>query len=135
MSLRYIDYNGHEVADTSGAALAAGTNGTSVVGTVVPVNAGLGSGSTITAVSGNDRSGSFVATAAGTPAAGVIANVFFATPYGSPPKAVFLNAANTTDTTASLTVAPGSITATGFSVISTVPTAAKAYLIQYVVHA
>jgi|SRR5580765_756771 len=134
MSLRMIDYNGHEIPDTNGAALAAGANGTSVAGTVVPVNAGLGAGSTITGVNANDRTGQFVATAAGTPAAGKIASVFFAQPYATAPKAVVVTVVNTTDGTASLTVAANNITAAGFDVYATAPTAAKAYLVCYSVH-
>ena len=133
MSLRMTDYNGHEIVDLNGAALTVGAAGTSVPGTVVPVNAGLGAGSTITALIANDRRGSFVATAAGTPAAGVIAQVYFAQPYSVVPAAVVVTAVNGTDTTASLTVAPGSVTVAGFTIVSTVPVAAKAYSIQFAV--
>lgn len=133
MALRMTDFDGHEIVDLNGAALVAGANGTTVAGTVVPVNAGLGTGSTITALNANDRRGSFVATAAGTPVAGVVAQVFFAQPYAVAPAAVVVSAVNTTDVTASITVAAGSITVAGFTIVSTVPVAAKAYSVQYAV--
>lgn len=135
MAQLFVDAYGHEVIPTSNntLTLAAAAAGTSAAGTIIPVNAGLGAGSTITSVTATDRAGSFVATAAGTPAAGKIATVFFKQPYGAIPRCVIVTIGNNTDTTASLTVTANNISAASFDIVSTVATAAKAYLINYVV--
>lgn len=118
-----------------GAALAAAAAGTSAAGTIVPVTAGAGVGATVAVVAPHvptDSGGRFQLTAAGTPAAGVVAQVFFTTAFGSPP----IVAAEITDTTASpnTTVAcSAEATATGFTVISAVLTAAHVYDVNYIV--
>lgn len=133
MAVKFVDASGHEAPELAGTALVAGLTGSTTAGTISPLAAGAGAGSTVTAPVGNDRRGSFALNAAGTPAAGVVAVVLFATPYAAAPAAVNVSAYNVTDTTASITVGAAAITASGFSIVSTIPTTAKSYLINYVV--
>lgn len=119
-----------------GAALTAAAAGTSAAGTIIPVNAGAGAGSATAIVAPHvptDAGGRFNLTAAGTPAAGVVAQVFFANAYGSPP----IVEVEITDTTASPNlpvVASAEATATGFTIAcSAALTAAHVYDVAFVV--
>lgn len=135
MSLRYIDFNGHEVLDTGGASLTAGAVSTTAVGTIVGTTS-AGAAPTVTVTSANDRRGNFLlnpVTGGGAQAAGVVAKVFFAQPYAVAPAAVHVTATNETDSTATATVGAQNITVTGFDIVSTILTTAKAYRINYVV--
>jgi hypothetical protein len=136
MAARYIDINGHEVADSNGSTLTAGAVGTTVVGTIVGTTA-AGAAPTVTVTAANDRRGNFLlnpVTGGGAQAAGVVAKVFFAQPYPAAPGSVIVTADNETDTTAPITVSAANITVTGFDIISTVLTTAKAYRINYLVN-
>jgi hypothetical protein len=133
MAVKWIDALGHEVPDLNGPSLAAGTTGTTTLGTIAPLAAGAGVGSAVSGVVANDRRGSFGLTAAGTPAAGVCANVIFANPYAAAPAAVLVNIYDVTDTTAPVACDAAAVTAAGFSIVSAVLTASKAYLVNYVV--
>lgn len=136
MSLRYLDFNGHEVVDGNGAALTAGAVSTTAVGTIAGTTS-AGASPTVTVTSANDRRGNFLlnpVTGGGAQAAGVVCKVFFAQPYAAAPAAVHVTIANETDTTAPVTASALNITATGFDIVSTVLTTAKAYRINYVVN-
>lgn len=133
MAVKFVDANGHEVPDLNGAPLVAAATGTSAAGTVTPLAAGSGVGSTITGVTANDRRGSFAINASGTPAAGVIANVWFAQPYAQIPAAVVVNLYDVTDTTTPVACDAAAVTAAGFSIISAVLTTAKSYVLNFVV--
>jgi hypothetical protein len=136
MALRFIDYNGHESADSGGASLTAGAVSTTAVGTIVGTTS-AGAAPTVTVTSANDRRGNFLlnpVTGGGAQAAGTVAKVFFAVPYATAPAAVSVTIFNETDTTAPVTASASAITATGFDIVSTVLTTAKAYRVNYVVH-
>lgn len=133
MALRFIDFNGHEVADTSGSTLTAGAVSTTAVGTIVGTTS-AGAAPTVTVTSANDRAGNFLlnpVTGGGAQAAGNTAKVFFSQPYPSAPRAVIVTAVNETDTTAPITIGAQNITVTGFDIITTVLTTAKAYRVNY----
>lgn len=85
------DFYGHlpPTSNGSNAALAGASSGTAA-GTIV-----FGAGaSAISGVAANDTAGTFVLTAAA--AAGVYATVYFANPYANTPKAVLVQAVDTT---------------------------------------
>jgi hypothetical protein len=119
---------------------AAGTGGAGA-GSTTSYNGGTGTGATAVDTIGtapNDTRGQFILTAAGTPVAGLIAQVNFTQAYEKPVVAQV----TAIDTTASPNVAiamgsvmtgtaPGAVT--GFQIVSTATalTAAHAYLIQY----
>lgn len=132
MSLKMVDYNGHDVP-SRGTALATGAAASTAVGTVIPVNAGAGTGSATANVTATDRGGSFdLTTGASGQAAGECAHVFFAKPYSSVPAAVICQVTNTTDGT-TIAAAAGSVTVTGFGVVTASPTASKTYRVNYLV--
>lgn len=135
MALRYTDFNGHEVVDLNGASLTAGAVSTTVAGTIVGTTA-AGASPTVTVTSANDRRGNFLlnpVTGGGAQAAGVTAKVFFAQPYAAAPASVIVTIDNETDTTAPVTCSAANITVTGFDIITTVLTTAKAYRVNYLV--
>lgn len=132
MAVKFVDANGHEVPDLNGPALASAASGT-VAGTIAPVSAGAGVGSTVTGVVANDRRGSFGLSTLGTPAAGVIVNVNFANAYAAAPAAVLVNLYDFTDTTTPVACDTAAVTAAGFAIISAALTTAKAYVVNYVV--
>lgn len=133
MAVKWTDALGHDNVDNNGPALTASTTGTTVAGTVVPVAAGAGAGSSVTGVTANDRRGSFGITTAGTPAAGAVANVFFYWPYPAAPVAVVANIYDTTDSTAPVACGAGNVSAAGFTLYTAVLTTAKSYTVNYVV--
>lgn len=118
---------------------AAGTGGAGA-GSTTTYPGGTGTGASAVDTLGykpNDSSGSFVLAAAGTPVAGLIAQVNFAAPYQKP---VHVNV-SATDITASPAVpisvgqvlaTTGSGATTGFQIVTTPAlTAAHSYLISY----
>jgi hypothetical protein len=133
MAQKFIDAYGHETVELNGPALASGAAGTTVAGTIVPVAAGAGTGSSVTGVTANDRRGSFGLTTAGSPAAGVQINVYFYWPYAVAPAAVLVNLYDLSDTTSPVVSSAAAVTAAGFSIISAALTTAKNYVIDYVV--
>ena len=136
MALRYIDYNGHEVADANGTSLTAGAVSTTAVGTIAPTTS-AGASPTVTVTSANDRRGNFLlnpVTGGGAQAAGVTCKVFFAQPYPTAPAAVTVSATNETDSTALAGIGVQNITVTGFDIVTIALTTAKAYRVSYVVH-
>jgi hypothetical protein len=135
MALQYIDFNGHPVADLNGTALTAAAVSTTVAGTIVGTTS-AGAAPTVTVTNANDRRGTFLlnpVTGGGSQAAGVTCKVFFAQPYSSAPAGVVVSASNETDSTAPITIAAQNITTTGFDLVTTVLTTAKAYRINYFV--
>lgn len=129
-----FDFYNH-ATQAPGANYATGATGTSVAGTVVPVAAGAGTGSStalITGASLNDTRGSFNLVTAGTPAAGAVATVNFTAPYASLPGAVVVNVLDTTASPAApILAAPSSVTQTGFSISTGALTTAHTYTINY----
>lgn len=117
---------------TPGTAITAAAAGTSAAGTVIPVAAGAGTGSTTAIESGQapvDAAGRFTLAAAGTPAAGKQATLFFLNAWDKPP-VVEVEAYNTTDGAAVSVV--GNATATQIDFYTaTALTAAKTYIISY----
>lgn len=111
--------------------------GTSAAGTIIPVAAGAGAGSSAAIAAANecsDNGGTFQLTAAGTPAAGVVAQGFWSANYQPAPLPVVL--VEITDTTASpvIPVAAAAVaSATGFTIQSAVLTAAHVYSVTYTV--
>lgn len=107
-------------------------NGTGTAPTIATITAGAGVGSTITAQKGHDLGGSFVLTAAGTPAAGPVASVTFGAPLAAAPVSVVVSI---TDTTGSPVLAvassSGAFATTGFSIVAPALTAAHTYLVSY----
>lgn len=74
--------------EAPGTVIAAAAAGTSAVGTVIPVAAGAGAGSTTAIESGQnpvDSVGRFQIVTAGAPAAGKVATLFFAQAWDKPP--------------------------------------------------
>lgn len=133
MSLRYIDFNGHEVADLNGASLTAGAVSTTAVGTIAPTTA-AGASPTVTITSANDRRGNFLlnpVTGGGAQSAGVTCKVIFAQPYSAAPAGVLVTIANETDTTAPVRASALNITVTGFDIVTEALTTAKAYRVNY----
>lgn len=108
---------------------------TSAAGTIIPVLAGAGAGASVAIASTtecSDNGGTFQLTAAGTPAAGVVAQAFWSAAYSPSPLPLVL--VELTDTTASpnTTVAASAVaSATGFTVVSAVLTAAHVYSVTY----
>jgi hypothetical protein len=124
--------------------LAAGGTGGAGAGATTSYPGGTGTGASAVDTIGykpNDARGSFILTAAGTPVAGLVAQVNFAQPYANPVNVVV----TCVDLTASPVVAipvgaqlatTGSGATTGFQVASsgTALTAAHNYLISYEVN-
>jgi hypothetical protein len=123
-----------------GAAYTAAANGTSVAGTVVPVNAGSGAGSATSLAAGQvatDAAGSFTITAAGAPAAGVVATLNLLNPFPAQELPVYW--CSITDNTgapnlavaasATPVVAAGQVT--GISICSALLIAAHTYAVSY----
>jgi hypothetical protein len=107
-------------------------NGGGTVPTIATVTAGAGVGSTATLKVGHDVGGSFVLTAAGTPAAGPIATVTFGTPLTAAPVSVVVSAVDTTGSPLLVVnVGAGAFATTGFSIVGPALTAAHTYLISY----
>lgn len=74
--------------ETPGTAITAAAAGTSAAGTVIPVVAGAGAGSATAIESGQvpvDAAGRFTLAAAGTPAAGKVATLFFTNAWDKAP--------------------------------------------------
>lgn len=121
------------VVQDPGAMQVQGLNGTGVA-PAVAAGTGAGTGATITSQKGHDLGGSFVVTAAGTPAAGTIATVTFGTALSAAPVAVFVSVVNTTTPALVTTCYADTFTATGFDVHDTAAlTATDTYLVQYFV--
>jgi hypothetical protein len=122
-----------------GAAMTAAASG-SVAGTIIPVAAGAGAGSATSLTTGQnatDAAGVFTVTAAGTPAAGVVATINLLNPFPAQElPAYFCNVIDTTaspNTVVAAAVLP--VVASGqvstLNVISAVLTAAHVYEVEY----
>lgn len=120
---------------TSTAALTSQSlNGTGPAPAAAVVTAGAGAGSTATQLKGHDLGGSVLITAAGTPAAGVVANITFGTALATAPVSVVVTIVDTTASpNTALAAGAANFSTTGFSVSSAVMTAAHAYLVSWVV--
>lgn len=130
-----FDQSNHPVAAPGGTLTAAASG--SVAGTIIP-GAGAGVGSTVALATGevaSDSVGVFNLTAAGTPAAGVIATVNLAQPFAAQNiPAYYCNVVDTTATAAIAAdvlpvVASGQISA--LNIIGPALTAAHVYEIGY----
>jgi len=133
--LNSFDFYNHAPV-SPGTNLAAAAVSTTAAGTVIPVAAGAGTGATVTIPTGatpNDTRGQFNVVTAGSPAAGVIATVFFSNAYSQLPGAFLVTALDTTASpVAPVKVSASSATATGFSVVTDATlTTAHTILINY----
>lgn len=107
MATTTYDYYNHE-APAPGTTMTASTTGTTVAGTIVPVAAGAGTGSSVTLPTGstpNDVRGQFNLVTAGVPAAGAVAALYFSEPYGTLPT-VIVSATDNTGTVAPIPMTP-----------------------------
>lgn len=132
MSNVTFDYYNHQSV-APGATYTTGATGTTAAGTVVPVAAGAGTGSSTALITGatpNDTRGQFNLVTAGSPAAGAVAAVNFAAPYTKIPGSVIVTIFNLTDTTVA-NASAASVTAAGFNIVSTALTTGKTYQINY----
>ncbi len=129
------DVYGHRNVSTA-PALTAGAVSTVVAGTIAPTTA-AGASPTVTFATGqlaNDVRGSFTlspVTGGGAQAAGAVATVNFANPYGAPP-VVQVQVTNNAGP-AIIAAYASSVTATGFSVNTALLTTANVYTVTYVV--
>jgi hypothetical protein len=132
------DQLNHPVPVPGGAMTAAASG--SVAGTIIPVAAGAGAGSTTSLSTGQnatDAAGVFTITAAGTPAAGVVATINLLNPY--PAQELPAYGCNIIDTTASpntpVAAAVVPVVTSGqvstLNVVSAVLTAAHVYEVEY----
>lgn len=130
-----FDFYNHAPA-APGTTMTAAAVSTSVAGTIIPVAAGAGTGATISIPTGatpNDTRGQFNVVTAGTPAAGILATVFFTNPYGALPGAFLVTALDTTASpVAPVKISASSATQTGFSIATDASlTAAHTILVNY----
>lgn len=127
-----VTFTGNAPITAQGGTTTQTINGTGTAPTIATITAGAGVGSTITAQKGHDLGGSFVLTAAGTPAAGPVASVTFGTALAAAPVSVVVSI---TDTTGSPVLAvassSGAFATTGFSIVAPALTAAHTYLVSY----
>lgn len=132
------DFYGHQSASL-GTSLTAGAVSTTAVGTIAPTTA-AGATPTVTFAAGqaaNDSAGTFTlnpVTGGGAQAAGSVAQVTFANPYASPPKAVLVsmcdNAAGAGQV--AVTCAAQNIGTASFTVnVATALTTAHNYTVTY----
>ena len=129
------DPSNHEGVSPATAWTAA-AHSTSAAGTVIPVEAGAGTGATTAIGTGQrltDNGGKFNLTAAGTPAAGKAASGFFVNAYSSNP--LPFGVVSITDTTDSTTVAGCSlvVSATGWDLYTPALVAAKVYEVDVMI--
>ena len=128
-----FDYYNHKNV-APGTTFTAAATGTTVAGTVVPVAAGAGTGSSTAIIAGsspNDSRGQFNLVTAGTPAAGKVASLYFTNPYSQLPGAVNVTATdNTASPVAPVAVSPV-VTATGIDFYAGGLTTAHTVTINY----
>ena len=134
MPYKSYDYYNHD-AVMPGTTLTTAATGTSAAGTVVPVAAGAGSGSSTAIPTGatpNDARGQFNLVTAGTPAAGKVASIFFSNPYSQTPGAVSVTCYDVTGTAAvALAANVVSTSQIDFYTTGTALTTAHTYTINY----
>lgn len=117
---------------TPGTAITAAAAGTSAAGTVIPVNAGAGAGSATAIESGQnpvDAAGRFTLAAAGTPATGKQASLFFTNAWDKAP-IVEVDAYDSTGAAAVSIIGIATTTQIDFYT-ATALTAAHTYIINY----
>lgn len=120
---------------TGAIALTAGAVSTTAAGTVAPTT-NAGATPTVTFATGqsaNDNYGSFTinpVTGGGAQAAGAVAVVTFANPYGKAPSCIMVNVLDDAGPV-SINAKATSITASGFSVSSPILTTAHTYTVTY----
>lgn len=133
-----LDVYSHEISNQGTATqLTAGAVSTTAVGTIAGTTA-AGAAPTVTIGDCTDRRGNFLlnpVTGGGAQAAGIVAVVRFAKPYGAAPGSVVItNATNETDDNTAVALGSTNITADGFDIVAgAVLVTAKAYRINYVV--
>lgn len=132
-----LDRYGHEDDNQENVTqLTAGAVSTSAVGTISPTTA-AGAAPTVAIGDCTDRRGNFAlspVTGGGAQAAGEVALVRFAQPYGDPPAAVLVTVENETDGNAAVACAAADITGDGFDVmVGAALTTAKVYRVIYIV--
>lgn len=116
--------------------LTAGAVSTSAVGTISPTTA-AGAAPTVTIGDCTDRRGNFLlnpVTGGGAQAAGEVALIRFAQPYGDAPASVMVTCENETDGNAAVACAAADVTGDGFDLmVGAALTTAKAYRVNYLV--
>ena len=132
-----LDVDGHEIRNQGTATqLTAGAVSTSAVGTISGTTA-AGAAPTVTIGDCTDRRGNFLlnpVTGGGAQAAGEVALVRFAKPYGAAPAVVLLTVENETDGNLVNVSAAADVTGDGFDItVDEVLITAKAYRVQYLV--
>ena len=132
-----LDVDGHEIGNQLAATqLTAGAVSTSAVGTISGTTA-AGAAPTVTIGDCTDRRGNFLlnpVTGGGAQAAGEVALVRFAKPYGAAPAVVLLTVENETDGNLVNVSAAADVTGDGFDItVDEVLITAKAYRVQYLV--
>jgi hypothetical protein len=130
------DFYGHITPSSGGvSANFAGAAAGTVPGTIV---AGAASNAAApTAVNANDSMGQFTIVGNAAAAAGILATVFFAQPYGAPPKNVICAIYDVTGAAALVAVANAVAAGlgTGFTIVITVPAAGShSLLVSYEVN-
>lgn len=126
-----VTFTGNAPVTAQGGTTTQSLSGTGTAPTVA-AGAGAGVGATITLQKGHDIGGSFVITAAGTPAAGVDATVTFGTALAAAPASILFQIQNTTTNAPVTTCYLTSITATGFAISNTAAlVATDTYLVNY----
>lgn len=138
MPMIHTDAVGHELQDGGATQLTAAAVGTTVAGTIAGTTA-AGAAPTVTVTHATDRRGNFLlnpVTGGGAQAAGNVCAVRYAKPYAQVPSAIVVTIQNETDTTATIVAAAANSTVAGFDiVVGTALTTAKAYRVNYSVHA
>lgn len=132
-----LDKQFHEVDNQRTATqLTAGAVSTGAVGTIAPTT-NAGATPTVTITDCTDRRGNFLlnpVTGGGAQAAGEVAQIRFAQPYGRTPGAILVTVENETDGNAAHTAAAADVTPDGFDLmVGSALTTAKAYRCQYLV--
>lgn len=133
MPVAPVDAYGHVGKLPQSRGLSAAASGVTTPGTVVPVAAGAGAGSSVAAVAACDQYGSFNVVTAGAPAAGAVAHVNFFNSYEAPPRVVQVTIVDitTAGTPATAVGYAQNVTSAGFDITCPALTTAHTYLVTY----
>lgn len=133
MATSMTDFYNH-ASPAPGVTFTAAAAATTAAGTIIPVLAGAGTGATTAIPTGatpNDTRGTFNLVTAGSPAAGVVATVFFANPYSQVPGAIQIGAFDTSGTPVGILCGVSGASQTGFSIVCGALTTAHTITFTY----
>lgn len=134
MGTLFEDLYGHLLpVGQGGTALALAAVGVVTAGSIAGTT-NAGAAPTVSAVNAKDSGGQFVlnpVTGGGAQAAGTVATVRFAQPYGTIPKAVLVTVSLVGGATTPLLAGAVNITNSGFDVTTSILTTASSYLVQF----